>query len=173
MKKNILLITTIVFCSLIVYLCIFVRGELRRNEIMNEMSGRLEILLQHTNAITAAEYTPFIWDAEYSYIFNTTLEDFNTLIEGKTAEYLFIDEKEYRELYFYNDNIVLDTRDIRGNNWYYILGGNRWYFFYTGKILPRNQLNIYMFEHVSIQFFNDEDEREKFEEHFGVGGNGQ
>ena len=133
MKKIILFIITIIGCSLVIYVCTCVRSESKRNEIKNEMCERLAVLVQQTNTITAAEYTPFLWDSEYSYDYPTTKEEFNALIEDKEAKYLYADEKEYREIYFYNDTVAFDTGVMRANYWS---------FWYQGKIVPENQLTI-------------------------------
>jgi hypothetical protein len=111
------------------------------------MFVRIETLVQRTQIITASEYTPFIWDTEYSYDAYFTIKEFNTLIEGKEAEYLYADEYEYRELFYYNDNVIFDTNVMRLNNWR---------LFYRGKILPGDQFNIYGFEdNVLIEVFID------------------
>ena len=155
-KRIILLILSIIGSALVIYICINIREESKQNEIKTEMYDRLEALAQQTEIITAAEYTPFIWDAEYPYEYSTRIEKFNILLEGKEAKYIELDEVDHRELYFYHDNLVFDTGAMRVEYWG---------FWDNRRIGPKDQFDIDKDEYsITIRYFRDEEERKKFYE---------
>ena len=133
MKRIVILILTLIACSLVILICAGIREDTTKGEIMAEMQSRLETLARKTDTITASEYTPFIWTAEYPYECSTTLEKFNTLLEGREAQYIRPDEVDHREIYFYNNQLVFDTGMMRTEYWG---------FWDNRKILPQNQLDI-------------------------------
>ena len=156
MKRIVILILTLIACSLVILICAGIREDTTKGEIMAEMQSRLETLARKTDTITASEYTPFIWTTGYSYDHPMSLEEFHTLIEDKMAEYLMPNEKEYREFFLFNDNMAFDTRIMRANNWT---------FWYKGKFLPHTELNIYNYiGGISINIFKDEKEKKGKEE---------
>lgn len=155
-KRIILLVLAIIGSALVIYICTNIREESKQNEIKMEMYSRLETLVQQTDIITASEYTPFLWDAEYPYEYSTKIEKYNILLEGKKAKYIELDEVEHRQLYFYHDGLVFDTGAMRVEYWG---------FWANRKILPHYQFDIEGGNNcVSIAYFKNEEERNKFYE---------
>lgn len=142
MKKIILMLLTAIACSLVIYICTCVRCELKRNEIMTEMQNRLLKLGQQANTITAAEYTPFLWDTEYTYVGTYPLDRYLRPTDDPLICDNWLNDVEHIQTFFYNNIMVFDTGVLRIFPWQ---------FSNFGKEYPQNKFNLYVNEeYISI-----------------------